>query len=473
MEELQQIVENSKVTEKRLQDNLQHPYLQTELLPREIFTEIRENADTYFRTGNGVRAFAFAGLRGTGKTTLLWQTANHIFHTHTQNIYFFNLQDLSRYNIGVWELKDAFKKYVVKDHLEAYKEKIVLIFDEVHESPEWAKALKVLYDEFRIAFLLASGSSALLLQSTADLVTRMIILHILPLSFCEYIGFTHKDIQPIKEEVRKKLENTLLRSDNITELAGGFRAIKVGLDTYLNKIKGIEDSIYNYIVYHNIIRFLLIKNGIQVEKHIRDLVTRVIYEDIPKLNLENTTPQVAEKIIRRIAGSDEINVHALSQALGVSISEINRNIEILVQAELLNMLYSYGGIDSKVSKSQKHFFMSPSIRKALLSPMLKSNTDDIYAKMLEDTIVLYLKRVFQDESLLSFASTKGHKNPDLIIETLDKPILLEIGINKKTTKQLLKSKIKYKYGIIINSKIDNIEIHGNIVLIPLKYFLLL
>ncbi|MEA3452090.1 MAG: ATPase, partial [Bacteroidota bacterium] len=65
------------------------------------------------------------------------------------------------------------------------------------------------------------------------------------------------------------------------------------------------------------------------------------------------------------------------------------------------------------------------------------------------------------------------KNPDLIIETLNKPILLEIGLNKKTTKQISKSKIKYKYGIVIYSKIEDIEIHNDIVIIPLKYFLLL
>ena len=117
--------------------------------------------------------------------------------------------------------------------------------------------------------------------------------------------------------------------------------------------------------------------------------------------------------------------------------------------------------------------MSPSIRKAILSPLIETDTDNIYAKMLEDIIVLYLKRIFGDNSFLSFSSIKGQKNPDLIIETINKPILLEIGINKNTTKQISKSKIKYKYGIIINSKTEKVELHNNIVIIPIKYFLLL
>jgi uncharacterized protein len=472
MEELQQILENSKVSEKRLRDNLQHPYLQTKLLPREVFTEMRENADTYFKTGNGVRMFGLSGLRGTGKTTLLWQVTEHIYNNYTTNIYFLNFTDLITYNIGVKEIKRAFEKYIVGDHLSAYKKNIVLVFDEVHESPMWTKALKALYDEFRIAYILTSGSSALLLQSTADLATRMIIQHVMPLNFCEYIGFTHRNIPDI-QKTRKKIENAFLRSDSVDELSTDFNCIKQDLDDFLNIIDKLDERIYNYIVYHNIIRFLLVKNDTLIEKHLRELVKRVIYEDIPKLNSENANPQIAEKILRRIAGSDEINTQSLSQSISVAQKAINSNLEILVDAELLHMLYAYGGIDSKVSKAQKYFFMSPSIRKAILTPLMKSDTPDIYAKMLEDTVVLYLKRIFQDDSLLSFASAKGTKNPDLLIETLDKPILLEIGINKKTTKQILNSKIKYKYGIIINSKIDNIEVHENIVIIPLKYFLLL
>ncbi len=472
MEELKQILENSKVTAKRLSDNLQHPYLQTRLKPREVFAELKENADAYFQTGNGVRMFGLAGLRGTGKTTLLWHITEHIYNNYTQNIYFLNFTDLITYNIGIREVKKALEKYIVGDHLSAYKEKIVLVFDEIHESPMWTKALKALYDEFRIAFILTSGSSALLLQSTADLATRMIIQHIMPLNFCEYINFTHNNIPNIKE-TRKKLENIFLRSDSIDELSTDFNGLKHDLNDFISKIDNLDKRIYDYIVYHNIIRFLLVNSDTLIEKHVRELVKRVVYEDIPKLNNENAHPQIAEKILRRIAASDEINIQTLSQSVGVARQEIVANLEILVNSELLNVLYAYGGIDSKVSKAQKYFFMSPSVRKAILTPLMKSDTTDIYAKMLEDTVVLYLKRIFQDDSLLSFASTKGNKNPDLVIETLSKPILLEVGIKKKTVKQILSSKIKYKYGIIINSKIEDIEIQDNIIIIPLKYFLLL
>jgi predicted AAA+ superfamily ATPase len=118
--------------------------------------------------------------------------------------------------------------------------------------------------------------------------------------------------------------------------------------------------------------------------------------------------------------------------------------------------------------------MSPSIRKAIIAPLKTKDIDDsLYAKMLEDIVVLYLKRIFRDRNTISFSSVKGQKNPDLIVETTDNPILLEIGINKNTLTQISKNKIKYKYGIIINAKTNEIDVHENIIIIPLKYFLLL
>ncbi len=474
MDELQQILENSKLTEESIKDSLIHPVLQTvDYQPREVFDELRDITDIFFTTRRTVRMVGLAGLRGTGKSTLLWQTAFHIFKNHTKNIYFFHLGHLKKYDIGIKEIHEAIEKHLANGRLTSYKKKIVLLFDEIHEDPNWASDLKVLYDLFPAAFAIATGSSALLLQSTADLVTRMLIQHVFPLNFCEYIDFTHSNTEKIYK-TRGKLENILLRSKNAINLFQNLQEIIPQLDNYIHKIDNTENRIYDYIVYHNIIRFLMNDNKLQVNSLIIDLIQRVIFEDIPRLTKEKHSPQNAEKILRRLAASDEINIQTLSQSIGISQKEISRNLDILAKAELLNVLYPYGGIDSKINKAQKYFFMSPSIRRAILTPLIQTDADkSIYAKMLEDIVVLYLKRIFKQESIVSFSSEKGARNPDLIIETIDKPILLEIGINKNTTKQISKSKIKYKYGIVINSKIDKIELHNDIVIIPLKYFLLL
>ncbi len=474
MDKLQQILKNSKLTSKKIEANLLHPVLDTiDYKPRDFFDEITDISDNFFNKKSAIRMIGLAGLRGVGKTTLLWQAADYIYKNYTQNIYFFHLGRLKKFDIGISELHEAIENYLSDGKLWSYKERIVLLLDEIHEDPNWASDLKNLYDLFRPVFVIATGSSALLLQSTADLVTRMLIQHVYPLNFREYIGFTHPDTEKINK-IARNLQNILLQSKNADNLFYKLQNIQSNLDNYLLKIDDIEKRISDYITYHNITRFSLEQNKERIDTLIADLIRRVIYEDIPKLIKTKSNFQYSEKILHRLAASDEINIQTLSQSIGISQDEINENLDILAKAELLNVLYPYGGIDTKINKMKKYFFMSPSIRKAILIPLSNEDTDkSIYAKMLEDTVVLYLKRIFRDRHIISFSSAKKQKNLDLIIETLDKPILLEIGLNKKTTKQISESRIKYKYGIVINSKIDKIELYNDIVIIPLKYFLLL
>jgi predicted AAA+ superfamily ATPase len=83
---------------------------------------------------------------------------------------------------------------------------------------------------------------------------------------------------------------------------------------------------------------------------------------------------------------------------------------VLTKTELLNLSYPYGGIDSKINKAQKYYFMSPSIRKVVLAPLVGTETDmELYTKMLEDIVVLYLKRIFKQETIVSFTSDKSKK----------------------------------------------------------------
>lgn len=476
MEEIYKILQNSKLTEERIQANLMHPVLKTsDYKPREIFTEITDISDNYFNNKSAIRMVGLAGLRGTGKTTLLWQSADFIYKKFTKNIYFFHLGQLRKYDIGVREIYEAIEKYLANEKLWSYKEKIILLFDEIHEDPNWANDLKILYDLFPVAFVIATGSSALLLQSTADLVTRMLIRHVYPLNFTEYLSITQNEVQTVTD-FQNNLKEILFYSKDIKDFYANFQKIQTDIDKYFNITEISEDIISDYILYHNITRFSLESNKEIINSLISDLIKRVIYEDIPKLTPKRANELISEKILKRIAASDEVNIQTLSQSLGISQKEINENLETLVKAELLNVLYPYGGIDTKINKTQKYFFMSPSIRRVILNPLIGSKyNSDLFAKLLEDMTIMYLKRIFRENNIVSFTSFKKGKNPDLVIETHPLPIILEIGINKKATKQITKSKIKYKYGLILSLKAENITVNedDNIVILPFKYFLLL
>ena len=274
--------------------------------------------------------------------------------------------------------------------------------------------------------------------------------------------------------MQNKLNDTLFYSENIKNVEEGLKSIRNEIMQFVNQIENIENQIQRYIEYFNITRFCIFNEPVFIQKAITELYKRIITEDIPLIAGETTNYLHAEKLLRRLAASDEINIQTLSQTLGISQKEISETLEILTKSELLNVLYTYGGIDSKLNKMQKYFFMSPSVRKILLSPLTgMKTTTDLTAKLMEDTVVMYLKRLFKMDSVVSFSSREKQKNPDLIIETHDKPILCEIGIKKQHTKQITQSRIDYRYGIVLNTKINDYKIENKTVFLPFEWFLLI
>jgi len=466
MTEIEKIIENAKVTNVVINRHLLHPISGNELKPRFTFSVINKCVNDFFTQGTEPRMIALSGLRGTGKTTLMWQAAANIYKNLTQNIYFFNVETLTNLNISIFDI------YLTIQHKDSFLDlPTVFLFDEVHADSNWSKSLKIFYDELRLAFVLITGSSALLLQTTADLATRMLIQHIQPLQFTEYLWIKQNlDFENVNL-FKQKLKNILFFSKDINQISDGLNNINEQIKLFLNNINEIDNTELEYIKYHNITRFCLYNNSTFIVSEINALCKRVIYEDVPKIT-KDLLQHNSEKILLRLAASDEINIQTLSQVLGISQEQINITIDILAKAELLNVIYPYGGVDSKLNKSKKAFFMSPSIRLALLLQMFSEISNENLAKLYEDIVVMYLKRIFSD-SILSFSNYSQTQNPDFVIETHDIPILLEIGLNKQTTRQITKSKIKYRYGIIINTKINTYEIKENTVFLPFHWFLLL
>jgi len=167
------------------------------------------------------------------------------------------------------------------------------------------------------------------------------------------------------------------------------------------------------------------------------------------------------------------NVNTLKN-LGVDIlNEINELIDILSKAELLNVLLPFGGLNAKIVKNKKAFFMSPSLRRALLTTLYGQNLPvQFRSKLIEDIIVLYLKRILTDV-VVSYTTGYNESNPDFVIETREKPILLEIGTSKTSTKQIKKSNINYRYGIVVSNGITEPNYKGDCLQLPLSWLLLL
>ena len=63
------------------------------------------------------KVYRFGGLRGVGKTTLLWQTADYIYGKNNKQIYFFNVNILKNLGVDLHTALEEFQRHVLKNDL--------------------------------------------------------------------------------------------------------------------------------------------------------------------------------------------------------------------------------------------------------------------------------------------------------------------------------------------------------------------
>ena len=173
-----------------------------------------------------------------------------------------------------------------------------------------------------------------------------------------------------------------------------------------------------------------------------------------------------------LANSDEVSSGKLADTLKFHSNTINKILSALVDAEILFEVKPYGQPYKQIKKSSKYLFMGSNIRAGLLSGVLGT---DIKGKLLEDYFALIFAKEFFDQAKLHYDYGKG--GADFVVRFFDNSeIVVEVGFGKEEIKQVQKTlkttKGRAKYGLVIGS--EKLElINGDIVKVPLDYFLLI
>jgi len=477
-EELQYFLENTRVDKATVENRLRQPVLNILYPKRLIFDKLEKYAFDFLHQGIEPRFISLVGLRGVGKTTLLWQLSEAIGSKSNYEMYFFNVNILSNLGIDLHSALTEFQKSILKKSFKELTEPIIFLFDEIQDDENWAKTLKILYDEARTALILCTGSSALILNSTADLSRRMHIQKVYPFSFGELLR--SKDaLQPEnkillpEKNLAEDLKEILFFSETAGEVFEKLKLKEKEIKALLNQpnieLSALKNQYINFLNFPNLLFF---RDETVMSNAILDLFKRIIFEDIPKLKSNFSDSAKIEKLLHRLAASDEINPEKIAGISGLKKQEVIELTDMLAKAEILNLLLPFGGADSRIYKNRKAFFMSPSLRRALLSTLYGQNIPELQqSKLLEDLVVMYLKRVLNSSSI-SYSSANKAKNPDLIIETRDKAIILEIGSSKTSVSQIKDSGIDCRYGILITDN-EKLSIKEDCILLPLNWFLLL
>ena len=476
------------------------------------------------------------GLRGIGKTTLLTQLYNHPSLIGDKiSRFYFSLEQLSLIGASVNDLVEAFK-FLHQKH----PERMFFIFlDEVHSDPQWSLGCKIIFDQIPNSFLVCTGSSALSLRLNPDSARRARLIKMYPLSLAESVairqiqgGVSQAHIP--ESDLSHKLYTALFESRTVIEVYEKLINCGESADHYYNNLDQtrllgrtttnepissqlIEEYINSYgtlpffnIPKHASMQTELLSSGVNSpagehnKEEIREMILQTLEQtltgDTLKLlagqtndsrvnfQLQASTINLLPKLIRILANSERTSLRTIATKLEDTHQKtLGMMLKVLIMSDLISEISPLGSYLARSTKTPKYLFGAPALRQALV-PLDSSKeisaanhqSGQLRGRLLEDTIVMYLERIFGKLSArrsIEYDSRAG--GADFVITPQDTNrdhIVIEVGYGKKTSiqaKQTLQS-INGLYGLVITSSVTRPEIdtNNNSVYMPLSYFLL-
>ena len=443
-------------------------------LNRNIFLRLQSHLDKFLNGNKAFRWVALTGLRGAGKTTVMYQ----LYHSKKNiNAYFLILpvdEIVETLGSSISEILTVFEEIIGKS-LSNLDKPLLLFLDEVQYDKKWGVALKALYDRSDNVFIFATGSAAVLVNSNSDITRRAIFEKMFPLSFTEFIKVKHQ-----KTEVRGlaiEMRECFFSSRSAKEVFDKVSILQNKIDKYYLDISRLEFE--KYLNYGSLPFMIALDNEALVYDQINKSLERVANKDIPQM--KSMTQEIISKIsaiLYAIADMDTLNFSTLAEKFGISRPKVAEIFSALEQAEVLHRIYPIGSHFKQVTqKPSKYLFASPAFRAMYYKTIGNSITEqNSRGKLLEDLVGMYLYRLFDKKPAFSLNYDGAKGGADFIVGVGDKRIVIEVGSNKIEYKQVVQTakKVKAIYSIIISAKADVLEYNeeGNAVKIPLKYFLL-
>lgn len=302
------------------------------------------------------RTIILSGARRVGKTVLLHQTAQQTITDGTppKQVLYVSFEDLALTQANLREILDLYEKNV-----ETIREGTLILLDEIHYTPEWTRHLMAAMREYPKARIVATGSAATLLRSTArneSAAGRWVTVHVPTLSFFEYVQL-------------RGLTMPALSPDLTTESL--FSADARTREAVINAGSALPLEFHRY----------LIQGGFPATVRGKDLslsmVQRLLREDVIDKVLKRDMAQLYGA--RSLGELDQLFVYlcfhygaivertTLAKEMGIAPATVENHLQRLEDAHLIYRLepFNLGGKKS-LKPRPKIYISDPSLRNAVL-----------------------------------------------------------------------------------------------------------
>jgi len=267
---------------------------------------------------------ALAGLRRTGKTTLILKIVeNYLKSLCPKKILYFSFDDFA--SLEIEDILCAYKEIINETDLK--QDKLLFCFDEIQKLGNWQEKLKLIYDAYPNIKIIISGSESLFLRKKMKetLAGRIFEFKLSLLTFKEYIGFTKND---------SVLKNIELHREKILELYKGFLRTNG-----FPELAGVEDEMI-------------------IHKYLKEsVIDKILFKDIPAL-FKIRNAEVLSEILDIIAfqPGQIIDITKLSKELGLTRQAVSSYLDYLEKSFLVKKVYNFSKNLRKQKRSLKKYY---------------------------------------------------------------------------------------------------------------------
>lgn len=389
---------------------------------RDLYSEVKQRVDSFGKLAT-LNIIAIAGLRGTGKTTILKSL-------------------VKKYNNSLYLAGDFLQsnKMSFEDIMQVSRQfgKDIVLIDEIHYLENWGINLKITADLYQKTMFIITGSSSLLMKEQgSELKRRAIFYTLYPLSFREFLRLKYNLIID-KQDLLQIIFNEPKLDNKYAKL----------LKYYLSLPKGMYEKFQEYqirqfpITVNETIPYLITK----------DLINRVIEKDIPLIT--NITGKIllrVSSILEYLALSDKVSLTKISAVTGINYDTVEKILESLERADVLRNLEPYNATNT-LKNIKRYIFTAPSVRVAYGfyndKRALGYAREDLFATIVKSQD-LEPKYILEE------------KQYDFMVNNL----LFEIGAKSK--------KIKTRGQVIVITDGQSLKLNNNALYIPFEMFALL
>lgn len=463
----------STINKKTSKNNVKFEY-------REEYYQIKQIIDNYIdKEETHKRFLVLPGIRGVGKTTLLYQIYEYLFKEKNipiNQILYLTCDDID--DITECNLREIIELYLKNHHQitpRMLEKKIFLLIDEAQYDRNWARIGKILFDKTENILMIFTGSSALNLEDNADAKRRFKKILIPPISYEQHIKLKYNiDFENNSEDFKN-----LLNTGNIEEIEKREFFTKTLLS---NNVEYTENDWRRYVLYGGYPVNYNETDISDIKDNLVEIVEKVIDIDLKKIkSMSDENKANSNRTIRYLAlqSSNDTSMDKIANYLKTSTSNVKTILDCLEKTQIIFHCEPYGSSSKRTRKSWKYYFATSSLKNALVSSM--GNPNKIISQyegiLLENMVAGKLHQfiTYNKEYTLHYDSNKKGNVDFILHKDFRKPVPIEVGRGKKDKKQIKEAMNHYKseYGIIVSNKTEKIESEDNVIYIPPKSFALL